>query len=97
MKIHKSNLVYRTSRQARSVLNETAPEANQLSFNRFLNVVQSVKRSKRQTNPNREQLCEVKLNYINPQAALNVRTGNWMYIVNGLETATQLVRTETCV
>lgn len=52
-------------------------------------------RDKRQISPDREQLCEVRMNYINPQAALNSR-GNWMYIVNGVETATQLVRTETC-
>ncbi|KAL7049381.1 hypothetical protein ACKWTF_003672 [Chironomus riparius] len=85
------------SRQKRSVLNETASEVKQLSFNRFLNVVQSGRRSKRQTSSNREQLCEVKLNYINPQAAVNVRTGNWMYIVNNVEAGTQLVRTETCL
>ncbi|CAG9800337.1 unnamed protein product [Chironomus riparius] len=87
----------RPSRQKRSVLNETASEVKQLSFNRFLNVVQSGRRSKRQTSSNREQLCEVKLNYINPQAAVNVRTGNWMYIVNNVEAGTQLVRTETCL
>lgn len=91
-------IINRGPRQVRSALNESAPEAKQLSFNRFLNVVQSFSRSKRQSSsPNREQLCEVRSNYINPQAAVNVRTGNWMYIVNGLETATQLVRTETCV
>jgi hypothetical protein len=52
-------------------------------------------RSKRQVSADREELCEIKTNYINPQAALNSR-GNWMFIVNGVETATQLVRTETC-
>lgn len=51
-------------------------------------------RTKRQS-PMREQLCETKSNYINPQAALNAR-GNWMYIVNGVDSATQLVKTETC-
>ncbi|XP_070497697.1 protein spaetzle 5 isoform X4 [Chironomus tepperi] len=83
-------------RQVRSILNETASEAKQLSFNRFLNVVQSVKRSKRQTSPNREDLCQVKSKYVTPQAAVNVRTNSWMYIVN-LADDTQLVRTETCL
>jgi hypothetical protein len=68
-----------------------------IEYDRFLNVVSTTSRSKRQISANREQLCEVRSNYINPQAALNARTGNWMYIVNGVETATQLVRTETCV
>ncbi|XP_070497695.1 protein spaetzle 5 isoform X2 [Chironomus tepperi] len=86
----------RPPRQVRSILNETASEAKQLSFNRFLNVVQSVKRSKRQTSPNREDLCQVKSKYVTPQAAVNVRTNSWMYIVN-LADDTQLVRTETCL
>jgi Spaetzle len=68
--------------------------------NRFINnIATPSNRTRRQTDvdPVREQLCAVRTNYINPKAALNVRTGNWMYIVNGGEMATQLVRTEICL
>ncbi|KAG5678040.1 hypothetical protein PVAND_007747 [Polypedilum vanderplanki] len=89
----------RTSRQIHPFLNETVPNASQqassVSLDQFDDALSS--KSKRQISSNREQLCEVRSNYINPQAALNVRTGNWMYIVNGIEQATQLVRTETCI
>lgn len=104
--ISKLILVIRTTREIQPFLNansngtlsgDETHEANQMSFvNRFLNaIVPPLNRTKRQMSPDREQLCQVRSSFINPQAALNVK-GNWMYIVNG-EAATQLVRTEICL
>lgn len=71
------------------------PTSNeQILQQQFIKSIAPNHRTKRQS-PMREQLCETKSNYINPQAALNAR-GNWMYIVNGIDSATQLVKTETC-
>ncbi|XP_055318359.1 protein spaetzle 5 isoform X2 [Sitodiplosis mosellana] len=55
---------------------------------------QTNRRPKRQS-AGREQLCQTTYQYITPQAALNSQ-GNWMYIVNQVDTTRQLVRTETC-
>ena len=96
----------RATRQIHPFLNDNGtisgddetPEANKMMFvNRFLRaIIPQSNRTKRQMSPDREQLCQVRSSYINPQAALNVK-GNWMYIVNGGEAATQLVRTEICL
>ncbi|GAB0095036.1 Protein spaetzle 5 [Sergentomyia squamirostris] len=51
-------------------------------------------RSKRQAF-DQESLCQVRTQFIQPQAALNSK-GNWMFVVNQVQTATQLVKTETC-
>lgn len=72
----------------------SARKTDEMIYDEFIKTISP--RTKRQVSPNREELCEIRTNFINPQAALNAR-GNWMYIVNGVDTATQLVKTETCV
>lgn len=52
-------------------------------------------RVKRQQPPGNENLCTARTSYINPQAAMNSR-GNWMFLVNGVDSVTQQIRTETC-
>uniref|UniRef100_A0A336LM98 CSON014426 protein n=1 Tax=Culicoides sonorensis TaxID=179676 RepID=A0A336LM98_CULSO len=52
-------------------------------------------RTKRQIAFGREQLCQVRTQFVNPQAALNTQ-GNWMYVINQGQQATQLVKTEVC-
>lgn len=53
-------------------------------------------RTRRQIAAGREQLCQVRTQFVQPQAALN-RQGNWMYVVNdGSNQVTQLVKTEVC-
>lgn len=95
---NKLQYYYRPTRDIQSILKFN--ETKEINFGtRFLNAIAPLNRTRRQTiSADREQLCQVRSNYINPQAALNVR-GNWMYIVNGGgdDMATQLVRTETCV
>lgn len=44
---------------------------------------------------NDENLCTARASYISPQAAMNSR-GNWMYLVNDVDSVTQQIRTETC-
>ncbi|XP_055688246.1 protein spaetzle 5 [Lutzomyia longipalpis] len=51
-------------------------------------------RNKRQAF-DQDALCQVRTQFIQPQAALNSK-GNWMFVVNQVETARQLVKTETC-
>lgn len=81
----------RQSRHNRSIHKEVSKQSFQEEFLKNISP-----RTKRQENANeRDQLCEIRSRFINPQAALNTR-GNWMYIVNS-ESATQLVKTETCV
>lgn len=52
-------------------------------------------RTKRQIAFGREQLCQTRTQFVQPQAALN-RQGNWMYVVNQGNDVTQLVKTEVC-
>lgn len=53
-------------------------------------------RTRRQIAAGREQLCQIRTQFVQPQAALN-RQGNWMYVVNdGSNQVTQLVKTEVC-
>jgi len=52
-------------------------------------------RTKRQIAFGREQLCQTRSQFVQPQAALN-KQGNWMYVVNQGNDVTQLVKTEVC-
>lgn len=72
-------------------------EAREINFStRFLNAIAPSNRTRRQTiSADREQLCQVRTSFINPQVGLNTQ-GRWMYIVNAGDMATQLVRTEIC-
>ncbi|CAO1354706.1 unnamed protein product [Diamesa serratosioi] len=88
---HKFKYFSSDGNRRKRFLNATA--SKQILQQQFIKSI-APSRNKRQS-PMREQLCETKSNYINPQAALNAR-GNWMYIVNGVDSATQLVKTETC-
>jgi hypothetical protein len=97
----KLNLIYRAKREVQPFMNiNGTDETDPISIaDRFVNNISpESNRTRRQIDDlTREELCQTRVSYINPQAALNVRTGNWMYIVNGGEMATQLVRTEICL
>ncbi|XP_031640221.1 protein spaetzle 5 isoform X1 [Contarinia nasturtii] len=67
--------------------------SNQLTLSE-LNDRYTNRRTKRQST-GREQLCQTTYQYVTPQAALNSQ-GQWMYVVNQVDTTRQLVRTETC-
>ncbi|XP_038210568.1 protein spaetzle 5-like [Zerene cesonia] len=54
----------------------------------------SAERPRRQA-ANTEELCQVRTQFIQPQAAQNNK-GNWRYVVNMPNNMTQLVRVETC-
>ncbi|CRL08362.1 CLUMA_CG021359, isoform A [Clunio marinus] len=81
----------RSARKQRAI--DTKEGSKIPSRDKFLSLV--APRRKRQSDPFAERLCEVRTNFINPQAGMNSR-GNWMFIVNGNDSGTQLVRTETC-
>lgn len=91
--LHKYSLSFSTGNRRKRFYNPANKTNLQILQQQFIKSI-APNRTKRQS-PTREQLCETKSNYINPQAALNAR-GNWMYIVNGVDSATQLVKTETC-
>lgn len=52
-------------------------------------------RTRRQIAFGRQQLCETRTQFVQPQAALN-KQGNWMFVVNQGNEVTQLVKTEVC-
>lgn len=81
---------YRRSVQSSKAINETE------LLDTFLNgTAESHNRTKRQIAFGREQLCQVRTQFIQPQVALN-NQGSWMYVVNQGQPVTQLVKSEVC-
>ncbi|XP_063698104.1 protein spaetzle 5-like [Culicoides brevitarsis] len=81
------NRYYRSIRHHRSPKNITNDDFYHSNFTKS--------RSKRQLAFGREQLCQVRTQFVNPQAALSTQ-GDWKYVINQGQQATQLVKTEVC-
>lgn len=85
------------NRFTRDLSSKHSQNDDELAKNATSNVLDDGKtnyRPKRQS-PGRIELCQTNYQYITPQAGLNSQ-GNWMFIVNQVDNARQLVRTETC-
>lgn len=90
-----NNQYYRNVRSPKSNFRSPRSAETNQNVTTITTNITTKSRTKRQIAFGREQLCQVRTQFVNPQAALNTQ-GNWMYVINQGQQATQLVKTEVC-